>query len=220
MLEIHSPLDYLRYLLTGVRAALSLDPQLYRLVFEYPGSLSGIPFWVVFGAGVSRMLGQSMVLFANRVNKLRFVFSILLGAFRFSLDVLLTAGTYWLLANWIGVQDWQFLQTVRAIALAFAPYWLGVLVLIPYLGEIIAHGLKLWVFLALVVASRAVFGLVFFEAVLAALLVYAFVWGVDLAAGRLLTQFAGWLVVKAAGIPERKSLDDLYAEFTPPRSAD
>lgn len=213
MLEINSLLDYLHYLLTGVRAALSLNPQLFRAVFEYPGTLYGIPFWVVFGAGVSRMLGQSVVLFANRVSKARFAISILFGALSFTLDVLLTTVIFWLLANALGSRAWPPLQTMRAIALAYAPYWLGVLILIPYLGEIIEHALKLWVFLALVVASQAVFGLTFFNAVLAALLAHAIGRGVDLLAGRLLTPLAGRLVTRVTGAPERKSLDDLYAEF-------
>ena len=65
------------------------------------------------------------------------------------------------MANFLGERPWPLSQVARAIALASAPYWLSFLVLIPYLGLILERLLKIYVFLALLVALQAIFGLTF-----------------------------------------------------------
>jgi hypothetical protein len=163
---------YLQTLLQVVGGVLRLDPQVFAAM-RGVDAITGISLGVVLVAGLMRMLGQSIVLFANRVRPAGFAVRILASTLEFILNVLVMGVLVWLIMRFIRPDSSLALSEVlRTIPLAYAPYWLGALVLMPYLGIWIERGLKVYVFLALVVAFRGAFNATFLNAIIGALVAW------------------------------------------------
>ena len=73
---LHELFRYFAYLWGGITHALRLDPGVFAFVEQYPQS-AWVVAGIVFLAGASTLLGQSAVLFINRVRKSRFVISLI-----------------------------------------------------------------------------------------------------------------------------------------------
>jgi hypothetical protein len=102
-------------------------------------------------AGLSDLLGQSVVLFLNRVSLQRALLCLSGGWLLFLASATLWAVGLWILGSAFHLQ----LGLGRAfwlVALSHAPQVLGVLVLLPHFGSYVFHGLRAWVFFNLVVA--------------------------------------------------------------------
>jgi hypothetical protein len=196
-----------------VGGALGLDPLAFESAFNGGASPTGIFIWIPLIAGLSLMLGQSVILFANRVKPARFVVSIFAGAIKFILDVLVYVFVVWIIANWVGAKPWDFWQVARAIALASAPYWLGIFILVPYLGLIWERLLKIYVFLALLVAVQTIFNLQFFQALTASGVVWAVSFLVTILFGKLLTPLTDRLARWIGGDQEISNMHQIYEMF-------
>lgn len=125
------------------RAATSADAQSAALI-------------IAFLAGVSEMLGQSVILVVNRVALYRFLASLVFTGFTY----LVTALTWALSAIAIApltpvgvLSPGDIAGIVGIVSLAFAPRLLGALSIAPYFGIAFGHLLEVW---AMVLA---VFGL-------------------------------------------------------------
>lgn len=205
--------DYFRDLLAIVQGVLQLNPEVFIRAFSYPGAMPELTLAVVFIAGLSVMLGQCVVLIANRVSRTRFWASILLGVIRYVLDVLIMSTLFWLIANLVSCQHFPFLQTVRVICLAYAPYWLGFLVLMPYLGLLVDRLLKLYFFLTLLVAAQAILQVGFWTGVLISSSAFSVLALVDLLVGRPLTHLVDHAVFRVSGAHDQRRAQEIYAEF-------
>jgi hypothetical protein len=108
-------------------------------------------------AGISTLLGDSVVLFLNRVRGWRFGVTMLLNA----LGVVLLYALQALVIAIVGpliVGHTPGLATVtRGVMLATAPLIFGFLVLIPYLGPAIARVLQAWGLLVLWLVNDVLF---------------------------------------------------------------
>lgn len=204
---------YVDTLLRLVGGGLRLDQEAFRQVYLVSGGNRGLLLWIVIVAGLSLMIGQSVVLFANRVSKGRFAVSLLLGAVKFALDVLVIILSVWVMVNILGEKSWEIGGIARAIALASAPYWLSVLFLIPYLGLILERVVKIYVFMALVIALQAVFEVPFLDAILAALISLGISYTISLLLGRLLTPINDRITRTLFGELEFSSTRDIYEQF-------
>lgn len=125
---------------------------------------------VVFLAGVSLALGQSVVLFANRVAQRRFVLSLLLSGVVFTFVYLFWSTSLWLIAVFVFGHSGPYLNALRTVGLAYSPQLFGFLVLTPYFGSFVAAALSVWNLLAIVVATQAVFHLTTLQGVAGAAL--------------------------------------------------
>jgi predicted Abi (CAAX) family protease len=107
-------------------------------------------------AGLSVALGQSIVLFANRVRPGRFIFSVaisaVLFAFGYAFLTLSTGAVAWLFGE--GRASLGTLWIV--MAMSYAPLLFSFLESIPYLGIIIMWALRTWFLLVVVVGVAAV----------------------------------------------------------------
>ncbi len=110
---------------------------------------------VVFLAGVSESIGQSVVLFANRVSLARFALSILMNALviaaGFASLVLCTWASLWI----SGAHVLGLAQLVVAVGLSYAPLMLGFLSAVPYAGNAIMWVLRIAQFVAMVTGIAA-----------------------------------------------------------------
>jgi hypothetical protein len=204
---------YINTIFRLVGGGLRLDPLAFQSAFNGGASPSGIFIWIVLIAGLSLLLGQSVVLFANRVKPTRFVISLFVGAIKFILDVLVFVIVVWSIANLLGAQPWDFWQVGRAIALVAAPYWLGVFIMIPYLGLIWERLIKVYVFLALLVAVQTIFGLPFFQALASSVLVWLVSHFLTLGFGRIFTPITDRITQLIVGTLEFSSTRQIYEMF-------
>ncbi|HKI58832.1 MAG TPA: hypothetical protein VKA00_06435 [Trueperaceae bacterium] len=152
-----------------VLQALTLDPHAFAALDQGLAGLR-LSLVVVFLAGVSQALGQSVVLFANRVSQRRFLLSLLVSGVIFIFVYLFWSTSLWLIAAFVFGHARPYLNALRTVGLAYSPQLFGLLVLTPYFGTFVAASLSVWNLLAIVVASRTVFHLSALESVAAAAL--------------------------------------------------
>ncbi|MCA9840131.1 MAG: YIP1 family protein [Trueperaceae bacterium] len=119
---------------------------------------------VVFLAGLSHALGQSIVLFANEVKPRRFVASLILGALIYLSGFLFFSFSIWLVEGFIFGKEESFKNMVKVVGLAYSPYLFNFFILTPYFGSFFSVALSLWSLAAILVGLRAVLALSFWQA--------------------------------------------------------
>jgi len=140
---------YFDHLFQVIRYALALDPRLYEFVATNPRS-SGLVLGVVFLAGASVLLGQSVVLFVNRVRRGRFLFSLLLNGIMYVISYFVWGVTISAIGRFLfefAPGPWAI---VRMVGLSTTPLIFGFFILIPWMGPFIGKILNIWGFLILV----------------------------------------------------------------------
>jgi hypothetical protein len=151
-MELLRVLDRFWQLISGV---LTLNGDTFRAISHLPLSWIGA-LLVVLLAGLSQGIGQSAVLFINRVRPLRFVLSLAIAAVIFVFNY-----NFWVLSTWI-VADWMFgvslplVGVIEALGFSYAPLLLGFLMVIPYFGMPISLSLSIWTLLAIVTGIKTI----------------------------------------------------------------
>lgn len=143
---------------------MRLDPAAFRTALRAAEG-GQIALFVMFMAGMSDTLGQSVVLLANRVTRRRFVVSLLFSGLLLIVSVFFWVMTISLIASLVFETSRPFRDVLVVVALSHAPLLFGFLVLLPYLGNVIYHILRVWVFLAVVVGVAVVYPFGVWEAV-------------------------------------------------------
>lgn len=142
--------NWVASVVTIFRAVLRLDASIFPTLIDHPDGL-GLSLTVLALAVLALAVGQSVILFANRVPRRRFALSLLGGAFVWVLTVLLWSGSTWLAARFffnVGL-PWRSYAIVSCAAMAPAVY--GVVLLLPYLGMIFTWILRIWIFVTVLV---------------------------------------------------------------------
>lgn len=146
--------------------ALVLDEQLLQAAQTAPpGMATAIIVTIVLLAGAAQLLGQSVVLFLNKVQPRRFLFSLLVGGIVFLVSLLLWALVIWVSGRLFGYEQ-PLSVVVRMVALGSAPLVFGMFVLIPYAGPFIGRVLRAWSFLVTLGMLRFTFQADLFSALL------------------------------------------------------
>ena len=158
-------IGFLAALVKLAGGALAFDPNAFDVALHVGGG-EGLALTILFLGGLSDMLGQSVVLFANRVRPRRFAFSLVMAAVMLVVSVCFWAGSIWLVALALFGTSRPFAQVLTIVALSHAPLLFGFLALLPYLGNIIYRLLRVWTFLALLVGVRVTFRFGFWQALL------------------------------------------------------
>lgn len=190
--------------------ALTLDQSAFAALDQGLAGLR-LSLVVVFLAGVSSALGQSVVLFANRVSQRRFLFSLLLSGVIFIFVYLFWSTSLWLIAAFVFGHARPYLNALRTVGLAYSPQLFGFLILTPYFGSFVAASLSVWNLLAIVVASRTVFHLSVPQAVAAAALGWVLLQVLQRTIGRPVRRLGKRLRVAVAGrrlVPLTEALDE------------
>lgn len=138
--------EFLRLMWVGTIEALWLNPRAFEYVMA--GNGSG---WIILAiailGGASLLLGQSVILFVNRISPGRFAFSLLMNGVIFALSLAIWALAIWLTSRLLFPNAIPFLTVLRLVGLGAAPYVFGFLVLLPYAGNFIGKVLSVWSFL-------------------------------------------------------------------------
>jgi hypothetical protein len=153
---------------------MRLDPEVFTMVVNTPGA-GWVALAIAFVAGISDMIGQSVVLFANRVSPRRFWISVVMSALLLILSIFFYAFSIWLIVKFIFFLPGRFAIILILVALSYAPIVFSFAALLPYLGSFIYQAVRIWSLLALVVGVRAIAGAVFWQGILACLLGWLFI---------------------------------------------
>lgn len=158
-----SILSFLSYVWRGITEAMALNPQVFSIVERYPQSRWVILAIAVLG-GASLLIGQSVILFVNRVRPWRFAVSLLLNGVVFTIGLLVWAVAIWISGRVLFPNAIPLGVAVRMVALGAAPYAFGFLALVPYAGVFIGRALAVWSFLVVLAGITALAGGAFWPA--------------------------------------------------------
>lgn len=109
---------------------------------------------VVLVAGLSQALGQSIVLFVNRVQPFRFLLSLGMAAILFVFTFCFWALSIWLVNNALFGSGLNPESTITTLGLSYSPQILRFLFGLPYIGIPIGVALSIWSLLAEVTAIK------------------------------------------------------------------
>ena len=196
-------------LITGV---FRLDPDAYHAVLAAPNGWK-LALAILLIASLSYTLGQSVVLFANRVNRRHFIFALVISALSLVISVLFWAGSIWLSAVILFDVRQPFEQILSAVAISFAPLLFGFLILIPYLGNIIFVVLRIWVFLAIIVGVTVSFQFSFWEALLCSILGWAVLELLTRIPFLQIKRFSNWLWRLSTGTEKQLETGEIVTQF-------
>lgn len=135
--------------------AFALDSEVFQQITLLPNGL-WLALLVVLLAELSLGVGQSIILFINRVKPARFLFSLALNAILFTIGFLFLVFSTWLITLLPWSVSVPFSTLVLVLGLAYAPLLFSFLGALPYLGVPILNLLSVWRLLALVVGFSAV----------------------------------------------------------------
>lgn len=141
--------DYIAQVMNAIRLGLSMSPQTLAVV-QVPPNAGWVAVGLVVLAGISMLLGQSVSLFMNRVTPKRFALSLLVNGLLFVAGIFFWAFLVWLLGNFLLAESTTYRQMLLIIALSYAPFVFGFLILLPYAGIPVQVLLYVWSMLAAV----------------------------------------------------------------------
>lgn len=202
--------------LDALSRGFGINPEQYFEIAEAPNGLL-IALAIVLVAGLSLAIGQSIVLFINRVRPVRFVFSLLITAILFAFGYLFLVLSTWLLCLLPWSVHLTFNTLARVFGLSYAPFVLGLLSAMPYFGVPILMLLSVAHLLAMVVG----FSVTADVSEVVALGYVAFGWVVLQIAqqtiGQPIANLGRWLANTVAGTtleqPGEEVLERLLEEF-------
>lgn len=147
-------LSYWGAVFAVIGEALVPSAELFAAIFERADQALPVALGVSFVAGVSLLLGQSVILFLNRAGPLRFLLSLLIHGAVITGGLIVTALVLWLVGGYLFPLRPTFPQMLALTAVSYAPLAFGFLILIPYFGTIIEKLLYAWSALILLVVVR------------------------------------------------------------------
>lgn len=155
---------YFTMLWEAITYALRLNPEVLQVVEQYPWS-AWVVAGIVFLAGASTLLGQSAVLFINRVRKSRFVISLVTNGFVFIISYIVWGFLIWLVGFVLFKVDPPIGQFVRMVGLSTAPLVFSFFVLIPWMGPFVGKVLNVWSLVILIGIVQYTYKIEFWGAV-------------------------------------------------------
>jgi hypothetical protein len=192
--------------------ALALDRNALAVAATAPGALSAA-LWIAFLGGVSLMLGQSVVLFANRVSRRRFAACLVIAGLVYVAGLAVWGVSIWLSARVFGL-DIPTGAITFAVCVGQAPLLFGFFCLIPYVGTSLQRILMVYSLLVVVAALSAVLDIRVWQAALLAAIGWALRAGLDRALSRPLAGVRTWLWRASTGRPTPVTREDALAALT------
>ncbi len=162
---------------------------------------------------LSLLIGNSVVLFANRVSRSQFIRSLLAFGFLFLLSFLFwTLSVQFLSALLFGIHK-PFVDVFIIVSQSFTPFILGFLILLPHLGHYFFALLRVWVVVNLIVnvAHAYEFGLL--QALAVSLLGWVLLELVSSLSFLQLDAVKRWFLKVTTGKAEYRDPNDLVMEY-------
>jgi hypothetical protein len=167
------------------------------LALPHPGLLA---LAVAMLAGISQLVGDSVILFVNRVRPGPFVAALGLNGLLFALSLAVEGVVIWLIA-WNVFDAGELLWMGVLVAfLGSAPLVFGFFIMAATLGPPVGQLLRIWSWLITLLAVHDGFGLALWQALVCMALARLLVWLINVAFGRplgLLNEVLWWPVLRA-----------------------
>ncbi len=160
-------LSFFTTVLYAIRQAMRLNPDVFIEIAHSPNGIY-LALTVVAMAGISETIGQSMILFVNRIRPKRYILAILIGVFSYIIGYLLWTTSVYVVTRFGFHVSATWVTIAAVVGLAYAPQVLSFFELIPYFGNAFGILLSLWTMLAVVVAMVSGLHLSTWQAVIAA----------------------------------------------------
>jgi hypothetical protein len=189
--------DFIADVWRAIGLTLGLNADAATLVAVEPWSIA-VVVTVALLAGTSLLLGQSVVLFLNRVSRANFVISLALNAVVYTINLAIWSTMIWVVSTFVFNATRPIGVGAMALMLASAPFIFGFLVLVPYLGLIVVRVLYAWSLVISIMLIQEIYGI----DALQALATVGLGWLLSLIAGR------------TVGRPVVRMRDRLFARFT------
>lgn len=198
-------LSFIRDLFEAIGLALTFNLEaINRYAMERQ---SGLMLVLAILCGASLLLGQSVILFLNRVPPRRFGLSLLVGGLNFAINLIGWALVTWLAGLLLFDENVTVQKVLRLVALSSAPLIFGFLVLIPYAGMFIGRLLSVWSLLIMVEFVAAIYHSGFWAALLCVTLGWLLMQFFSATVGRPLIRLRDWFWHKVIGERRITSLD-------------
>lgn len=204
---------YMEHLFLAIRYALTLEPRLFEVVLRSPGANS-VVLGIVFLAGASTLLGQSVVLFVNRVRRGRFVFSLALNGVMYVISYLVWGAVIAFVGRFLFNDPPSFAAVIRMVGLSTAPLIFGFFILIPWMGTFIGRVLNVWSFLILINVVEYGFQVSLFYALVCVGLGWLLMMLLNNVIGRPVVALRNWLWHQVMGSSLDASTEDLLLQFS------
>ena len=144
-------------------------------------------------AGVSQAVGDSVILFFNRVHPARFALGLALSGALFLLNLLAQAFSLWLvIALLFGVNE-QLSRAIMIVFLGSAPLLLGFLNMAATLGPYAGWALRFLSWLIVMAGVHLAFGFTIWQAFLSTALARLLVEVLSIAFGQPLDRISAWM---------------------------
>ena len=200
-----------------IGAAFSLEPDIYIPLAKSSHSET-IVLLIVLAAGLSQEIGQSFILFINRIKPVRFVLYLGFAAVLFAFSYVFWTWSIWFVGHFIFRSELQLVSVMRLVALSYAPLLFGFLVGLPYFGIPISVVLSIWSLLILVAGLQNLGSLTTWKAFTCAGLGWVVLQVLQRIAGRPLIETGRWLENLFAGTnltTDRQSLAEVVQAGNP-----
>ena len=140
--------------LAAVGGILHLDPNAIRAVQTAPNGLS-IAIWILLLGTLSDVLGDSPLLFMNRMRPGRFFLALAVESVLSIARLAIAIFSFWLLLLFLNLGNASLERVVLILGLGYTPMLLSILVVIPSAGPLIGRLLHAWTIVT-ILASLAV----------------------------------------------------------------
>ena len=178
---------------------LALNSEAFERINTLPYG-STVALIVVWGASLSQVVAQSVILFFNRVKPVRFVFSLLIAAVVFAFGYVFLVFSTWLISFAPFTAHAPFAVVARTLGFGYAPLIFSLFGAMPYFGEPLLSILSLWHLLAMVVGFAVVSNTNVWQAFGTVALGWVTLWVVQRTIGQPIAQFGRWVISQAAGV--------------------
>lgn len=191
-----------------IHQAMRLNPTVFTEIQQIRGGL-GVALLIVTLAGLSEALGQSVILFVNRLRPRRFILALMITAASHVLGYLVWTVTVWLVGVYVFGQQVSIIAIACVVGVAYAPQTLAFFELTPFLGNPFSIILSLWSMVAIIMAVRVGLNLSLWQALLASGLGWVIIQLWRRTIGRPIYGLGRWLQRRAAGVPLELTVADL-----------
>ena len=174
------------------------DVDIFVAVQQTPGGI-WLAWAVVALAGISESVGQSLVLFVNKVRPRRFIPAVLISLISYVAGYLLWTASVYVVGRYGFDQRVTWVSIAAVVGMAYAPQVLAFFELVPFFGNPFGILLTLWSMVAVVIAVQTALGLTLGQAVLAAGLGWLLLQVVRRTVGIPVYSLGRWLRRKAIG---------------------
>jgi len=181
-----------------VWGAIALNPEAFETMEGLPNA-NKIALHVLLLAGFSQAIGQSIVLFLNRVKPVRFALSLVLSAVLFVFSYGFWIASTWFVSQVLFREAVDYTVVYHTVGLATAPQILSFLIAMPYFGVPIQMVLSLWALLAFVRGFALATGLGVWSAFWCGLLGWLMLQILQRTIGRPIAALGSWLSNTTAG---------------------